>query len=66
MKQWEKLGGRMSQRAVARALGISHAAVAQAERNAIVKICRALDLPIPYEPDPNRRGKRSWRWRPKR
>lgn len=39
----------MSQRECARRLGISHAAVAQAERSAIVKICIALDLPAPYE-----------------
>lgn len=37
-----------SQREVAKALGISHALVAQAERQAIVKICQALDLPPPY------------------
>ncbi len=59
----EKLAGHMSQRQVAKALGISHAAVAQAERNAIVKICIALDLPLPYEPISNRRGRIAWKHR---
>ena len=53
----------MSQRQVARELGLSHAAVAQAERNAIVKICKALDLPLPFELSPNARGKKTWRYR---
>ena len=50
--------GVLSQREVARRLGISHALVAQAERSAISKICVALDLPSPYT---HVGGKRGWR-----
>lgn len=50
--------GVLSQREVARRLGISHALVAQLERSAIVKICAALDLPSPYT---HVGGKRGWR-----
>lgn len=49
--------GVLSQREVARRLGISHALVAQAERSAIAKICAALDLPSPYA---HVGGKRGW------
>lgn len=48
--------GVLSQREVARRLGISHALVAQAERSAISKICAALDLPSPYAYVGKRRG----------
>jgi hypothetical protein len=50
--------GVLSQREVARRLGISHALVAQIERSAVNKICVALDLPSPYT---HVGGKRGWR-----
>jgi len=49
--------GMLSQREVARRLGISHALVAQIERSAVNKICVALDLPSPYT---HVGGKRGW------
>ena len=49
--------GVLSQREVARRLGISHALVAQIERSAVNKICVALDLPSPYT---HVGGKRGW------
>lgn len=52
-----RLDGLLSQREVARRLGISHALVAQLERSAIAKICQALDLPSPYR---YVGGKRGW------
>jgi transcriptional regulator with XRE-family HTH domain len=51
-----RLTGVLSQREVARRLGISHAHVAQLERSAVNKICRALDLPSPYTHVGGKRG----------
>jgi hypothetical protein len=48
--------GVLSQREVARRLGISHALVAQLERSAVCKICAALDLPSPYTYVGGKRG----------
>lgn len=57
------LAGVRSQREVARLLGVSHALVAQDERTAIVKICKELDLPCPYEQRIGPNGRKAWRLR---
>ena len=59
-----RVQGVLSQREVARRLGISHALVTQAERSAISKICAALDLPSPYAYVGKRRGWQGYKKRP--